>query len=107
MNGVPSGCVTVSTVTWRSSMHSRSADCVFGLARLISSPRTMLAKIAPGLNSKSPRAWTQTTTGEGSVGKRPGRVLSHHQPDSLSGDIQTLTKHFAVITKHEQRALDD
>ena len=49
MNGVPSGYVTVSTVTCRSSMHSSSADCVLGLARLISSPRTMLAKIAPGL----------------------------------------------------------
>ena len=53
MNGVPRGCVTVSTVTWRSSMHSRSADWVLGEARLISSPSTTLAKTAPGLNSKS------------------------------------------------------
>ena len=46
-----------STVTWRSSMHSSSADWVFGEARLISSPTTMLAKIAPGLNSNSRRSW--------------------------------------------------
>ena len=30
MNGVPSGWVSASTVTCRSSMHSSSADCVFG-----------------------------------------------------------------------------
>ena len=34
-------------------MHSSSADWVFGLARLISSPTTTLAKTAPGRNSKS------------------------------------------------------
>ena len=49
MNGVPRVCVSVSTVTCRSSMHSSNADWVFGDARLISSPSTMLAKIAPGL----------------------------------------------------------
>ena len=37
-----------STVTWRSSIASSSADCVLGEARLISSPRTMLAKIGAG-----------------------------------------------------------
>ena len=53
-------------------MHSRSADCVLGLARLISSPRTMLAKMAPGLNSKSPRSWLKTFTPVTSVGSRSG-----------------------------------
>ncbi len=72
MNGVPSGWVSVSTVTCRSSMHSRSADCVLGLARLISSPSTMLAKMAPGLNSKSPRSWLKTFTPVTSVGSRSG-----------------------------------
>src|SRR5438552_12471344 len=37
--------ISLSTVTWRSSMASSSADWVLGEARLISSPRTMLAKI--------------------------------------------------------------
>src|SRR5918996_92279 len=72
MNGVPSVCVSVSTVTCRSSMHSRSADWVFGEARLISSPSTMLAKIAPGLNSKSPVSWLNTLTPVTSVGSRSG-----------------------------------
>ena len=72
MNGVPRVCVSVSTVTCRSSMHSSSADWVFGEARLISSPSTMLAKIAPGLNSKSPVSWLNTLTPVTSVGSRSG-----------------------------------
>ncbi len=75
MNGVPSGCVWVSIVTWRSSMHSSSADWVLGEARLISSPRTMLAKIAPGLNSKSRCSWLKTLTPVTSVGKQIGGEL--------------------------------
>ena len=57
MNGLCSRYVTPSTVTWRSSMHSNSADWVFGEARLISSPTTMFAKTGPGLNSNSRRSW--------------------------------------------------
>ena len=72
MNGVPSGWVSVSTVTWRSSMHSSRADWVFGEARLISSPSTMFAKIAPGLNSKSRCSWLKTFTPVTSVGSRSG-----------------------------------
>ncbi len=37
-----------STVTWCSAIASSSADCVFGIARLISSTRTTFAKIGPG-----------------------------------------------------------
>ena len=48
MNGDSSWYVVLSTVTWRSSMHSRSADWVLGEARLISSPTTMFAKTPPG-----------------------------------------------------------
>ena len=61
-----------STVTWRSSMHSSSADWVLGEARLISSPTTMLAKIAPGLNSNSRVSWLQTETPVMSLGSRSG-----------------------------------
>ena len=53
MNGASRKFVTPSTVTCRSSMHSSSAACVLGDARLISSPTTMLANTGPGLNSKS------------------------------------------------------
>jgi len=45
--------VTPSTVTWRSAIASSSADCVRGIARLISSTSTTLANTGPGLNSKS------------------------------------------------------
>jgi hypothetical protein len=45
--------VTPSTVAAPSLMASSSADCTFGLARLISSASTMLAKIGPGWNTKA------------------------------------------------------
>ena len=54
MNGSGIWCVTPSTVTWRSSIASSSADCVLGVARLISSASTTCAMIGPGRNSKSP-----------------------------------------------------
>ena len=44
--------MVVSTVTWRSSMASSNAACVFGDARLISSARTRLAKMPPGRKAK-------------------------------------------------------
>ena len=58
----------VSTVTWRSSIASSSADCVFGDGRLISSASTTFANTPPGRNSNSsvPRFHTETpTTSEG------------------------------------------
>ena len=53
MNGLASAYVVPSTVTWRSAMHSSSADWVFGDARLISSAITTLANTGPGRNSNS------------------------------------------------------
>ena len=47
--GAGSGRVCPSTVTWRSSMASSRALCVFGVARLISSASTTWAKIGPGM----------------------------------------------------------
>src|SRR3712207_8014512 len=50
---------TATTEIYTLSLHdalpisSRSADCVFGEARLISSPRQMFANTAPFLNLKS------------------------------------------------------
>ena len=57
-NGGSSGCVVFSIVTCRSAIASSSAACVFGGARLISSPRSRFAKIGPGRNSKSPARWS-------------------------------------------------
>ena len=72
MNGASSSYVVPSTVTCRSSMHSSSADCVLGEARLISSPTTMLAKIPPGRNSNSRVSWLKTETPVTSEGSRSG-----------------------------------
>ncbi len=58
MNGRPTSWPTPSTVTRPSSMTSRSADCVLGEARLISSARTMDAKIGPWWNSNFPVFWS-------------------------------------------------
>jgi hypothetical protein len=49
--------VVPSTVTCCSAIASSSADCVFGIARLISSTSTTFAKIGPGRNSKSRSRW--------------------------------------------------
>jgi hypothetical protein len=53
-------------------MHSSIADWVFGDARLISSPTTMLANTPPGLNSKSRVSWLKTETPMTSLGIRSG-----------------------------------
>src|SRR5919108_3207598 len=72
MNGRTSSCVSPSIVTWFSCMHSRSAACVFGEARLISSTRSRLAKTGPGLNSNSFERWSKTFTPVTSEGSRSG-----------------------------------
>jgi hypothetical protein len=54
MNGSGSGRVTPSADTWRSSIASSSADCVFGGVRLISSARRMFVNTGPCRNAKSP-----------------------------------------------------
>jgi len=64
--------VVPSTLTCRSSIDSSKADWVLGEARLISSPTTMLAKIAPGLNSKSRVSWLKIETPVMSDGSRSG-----------------------------------
>ena len=70
MNGRASSCVWTSTVTLRSCMHSSRPDCVFGEARLISSTRTMFAKIGPGRNSKRLSRWLKTFVPTTSAGSR-------------------------------------
>ena len=69
MNGFGSGCVTPSALIWKSFIPSSSALCVRGLVRLISSARSTLAKIGPGLktNCFAPGSYTLTpVTSEGS-----------------------------------------
>jgi hypothetical protein len=45
-------------VICRSAIASSSADCVFGIARLISSTSTTFANSGPGRNSKSRVFWS-------------------------------------------------
>src|SRR5690348_17460698 len=53
-------------------MHSSSADCVFGEARLISSTSRKFAKLGPGRNSNSFAFWLKTFTPVTSDGSRSG-----------------------------------
>ena len=71
-NGLGSSIVTPSTVTWPSAIASSSADCVFGVARLISSTSRTFVKIGPGRNSKSRVFWSKTDMPVTSVGWRSG-----------------------------------
>src|SRR5436305_170504 len=71
-NGAGSSCVTPSTLTWNSSMHSRRLDCVLGVARLISSASTICAKTGPGLKTNSPVFWLKTEVPVMSEGSRSG-----------------------------------
>ena len=64
--------MTPSIVTWHSCIASRSADWVFGDARLISSTRSTFANTGPGLNSNSFVFWLKTFTPVTSVGSRSG-----------------------------------
>jgi hypothetical protein len=72
MNGLPVECGMPSTVTRPSSMTSRSAAWVLGLARLISSARTIVAKIGPGWNSKRRLSGSKIVTPVTSEGSRSG-----------------------------------
>ncbi len=56
MNGRSSGWVCPSAVTWCSCIASRSAACVFGGARLISSARRRFAKTGPAGTGRRHRA---------------------------------------------------
>ena len=83
--GRGSGCVAPSTVTWRSSMASRKLDWVRGVARLISSASTRLAKIGPGLKSKSLGALVEDLAAGDVAGQQVGRALHAHEAQAERG----------------------
>src|SRR5919205_1531535 len=72
MNGAASAYEVPSTVTWFSCMHSSSAACVLGEARLISSTSSRFANTGPGRNSNSFVRWSKTLTPVTSEGSRSG-----------------------------------
>src|SRR3990172_3200377 len=71
-NGLGRGYVVPSKVTNPSPIASSRADGVRGLERLISSASTILAKIGPGRNLKSPLVWLYIDDPVISVGSRSG-----------------------------------
>src|SRR5215218_9918866 len=83
MNGRASRYVVPSTVIWFSCMHSSSAACVFGEARLISSTSSRLAKTGPGRNSNSFERWSKTLTPVTSDGSRSGVNWSRENEQSI------------------------
>jgi len=64
--------VSPSIVTWRSSIASSSADCVFGGVRLISSARRRLVKIGPLRSENSAVCGLKTVVPTTSAGMRSG-----------------------------------
>ena len=71
-NGGPSGRVRPSTVTCRSAIASSKADCVRGVARLISSARITWANTGPGWKTNSPVDWWKTLVPSKSAGSKSG-----------------------------------
>src|SRR5688500_4180825 len=71
-NGSGSLCVDSSTVTWRSCIASSSADCVRGVARLISSTRRRFANTGPARKSKRCVCGSKIETPVMSDGTRSG-----------------------------------
>ena len=76
-----------------SAIASSSADCVFGVARLISSTRTTFAKIGPGRNSKSRVFWSKTESPVTSVGWRSGVHWIRDGTDALDAAADRAREH--------------
>src|SRR5215210_4384619 len=77
-------------------MHSRSAACVFGEARLISSTSSRLAKTGPGLNSNSFERWLKTFTPVTSDGSRSG--VNCMREKETSSDLATALASIVLPT---------
>lgn len=70
MKGSGRSSVVPSTETWRSPIASSSADWVFGVARLTSSPMMMFVKTGPGWKRNYPEVASKIETPVTSVGSR-------------------------------------
>ena len=117
-NGTPTCRVIPSIVTLPSSMTSRSADWVFGLARLISSASTMFAKIGPGVELERPLLLVvhadagdvarEQVGGELDAGVGSLHRLRHGARErGLAGSGHILEQHVAVAEHRRQHELDD
>ena len=109
------------TDTLTSCIASSSADCVFGVARLISSASTRLAKIGPGWNSKNvpPCAVLLDDVGADDVGRHQvGRELDARElqvqhvgqrahEDRLAEARDALEQHVPAGEQARDRQVDD
>ena len=86
-NGRGTGRDTPSAVTWRSSITSSSADCVFGLPRLISSPISTLVNTGPSRKRKLPLPCSYTITPVMSLGSRSGVNWTRFQVPAIDPAI--------------------
>ena len=72
-------------VTLRSSMASRKADCVRGVARLISSARTTLAKMRPGAERRTARCLVEDEEPVTSRRQEVGGALQAREAQAQAG----------------------
>lgn len=91
-NGSANERVSPSTVTWRSSMASRRADWLRGVARLISSARRTWVKTGPGRNSNSDVRWLKTLEPVMSDGSTSGVswALRNSQPSTFASERASI-----------------
>ena len=96
--GRAAACVTPSTVTWRSAIASSSADCVFGIARLISSTSSTLANTGPGRNSNVARLLVEDRQARDVGRLEVGRALDARPASapSIEPAIERASTVFAV-----------
>ena len=78
--------MTPSEVTWCSAIASSIADWVLGVARLISSTSTTLAKSGPGWKTNERRSWSKIESPVASVGWRSGVhwIRENSMPSTLA-----------------------
>ena len=109
-----------ATVTWCSCIASSREDWVFGVARLISSASTRLAKIGPGWNLKTrlPPSSTRMLVPVMSAGMRSGvnwirlnvqSMTSRDRPDEhrLAQSRDALEQHVAVREEADEGVADE
>ena len=119
-NGCSSSCVVVPRVTVCSCMASSRADCVLGVARLISSASTRFAKIGPAENrSVFEPVFGIDNHAADNVGRHQiGRELNagilqmenagkRSQQSRLSEPRNAFKQHMSARQQTDQHAIDD
>ena len=96
VNTSPIACVLPSMVTWRSSITSNKAACVFAGARFISSTSTMSANTGPGWKSNSDDFILNTVVPNTSLGIKSGVNCTREKRASISRASSRAVSVFAT-----------